>query len=216
MVYFSSKKVLVKKMDYPTYPSYIYKQDQFYKDYIRSTTIALAIQRVLYEKIDGSLAEVGVYKGDMSRFIHILAKERKYFLFDTFDGFPEQDLESGIIDNRFKDTCVNRVLSNIGETNNIFIRKGYVPDTLVGLESEKFAFVLLDLDLYDPTLSSLEFFYPRITEGGYLMVHDYNNAESNWGCKRAVDTFLKNKFENIIEIPDSYGSILVRKNKQVK
>ena len=47
----------------------------------------------------------------------------------------------------------------------MIVRQGYVPETLNGLEDERFAFVLLDLDLYKPTLASLEFFYGRIHPG---------------------------------------------------
>ena len=39
--------------------------------------------------------------------------------------------------------------------------------------------------------ASLEFFYPRLSPGGYLVMHDYNNAESDWACKRAFDAFLR-------------------------
>lgn len=113
--------------------------------------------------------------------IHRLSPDTQYFLFDTFEGFPTEDLEKGDEnDPRFSDTSVENVLKNIGNHNNIIVKKGYVPDTLNGLENEIFSFVLLDLDLYNPTVSSLEFFYPRLTKGGYLIVHDYNNPESNW------------------------------------
>jgi O-methyltransferase len=205
------KSVLYLKMGYPTYSQQA-ETAAVNADYIRHTTIALAGQRILSDKIEGAFAEAGVYKGRTSKFIHDLAKDRKLFLFDTFEGFPTQDLEVSE-DNRFKDTSVEAVLNHIGDTHNIVIKQGYVPDTLADLENERFAFVLLDLDLYAPTLASLEFFYPRLAAGGYLMVHDYNNVESNWACRKAVDGFLQNKRESIVEIPDVCGSILFRKCK---
>jgi O-methyltransferase len=205
------KAVLYSKMWFPTYPQQA-EAAAVNGDYIRYTTIALAVQRILSDKIEGAFAEAGVWRGYTSKFIHDLAKDRKFFLFDTFEGFPTQDLEVAE-DNRFKDTSVNAVLNHIGDTRNIIIKQGYVPDTFAGLENEKFAFVLLDLDLYTPTVASLEFFYPRLAAGGYLMVHDYNSKESNWGCRRAIDGFLQNKRESIVEIPDICGSILFRKCK---
>jgi O-methyltransferase len=181
-------------------------------DYVRYATIGLAIQRILSDNINGCLAEAGVYKGHISRFIHQLAPERIYYLFDTFEGFPKQDLDSSMSeDNRFRDTSVTEVLKNIADTRNIIIKKGYVPDTYHGLEREQFALVLLDLDLYNPTLRSLDFFYPRLARGGYLMVHDYNSLESNWACNRAVNEFMCDKPEKIIEIADIWGSIILRK-----
>ena len=181
-------------------------------DYFRYASIGLAIQRMLSENILGSLAEVGVYRGNTSRFIHALAPDRVYYLFDTFEGFPRQDYSPDMPeDTRFRGTSVEAVLRNIGGTNNVVIRQGYVPDTLRGLEDERFAFVLLDLDLYNPTISSLNFFYPRLVRGGYSMVHDYNNPESNWACNRAVNSFMVDKVEKIIEIADEWGTVFFRK-----
>lgn len=181
-------------------------------DYTRYATFALAIQRLLDENIVGSFAEAGVYKGDMSSFLHRIAPDRTYYLFDTFEGFPQNDLEPGVEeDRRFTDTSIDLVLQTIGNTNNIVIKKGYVPDTFAGLENERFAFVLLDLDLHKPTVAGLEFFYPRLVSGGYLAVHDYNNPESNYACKRSVDTFMKDKPEHIIEVADRFGTVMLRK-----
>lgn len=199
-------------MWYPTYAVDIHNSMIALADYNRYGTFGLAIQRILTENIPGCFAELGVYKGHLSSYIHRLAPERRYYLFDTFQGFPKGDLEPGVIeDNRFQDTSVDTVLKAIGDTRNIVVRQGYVPDTLKGLEHEQFAFVLLDLDLYSPTVAGLEFFYPRLATGGYLAIHDYNNPESNWACKRAVDAFMKDKPEHIIELADRFGTVLIRK-----
>lgn len=181
-------------------------------DYFRYATIGLALKRIEADHIPGQVAEVGVYQGLMSRFIHQLVPERRFYLFDTFTGFPTQDLEAtNTDDQRFRDTSIAIVMHNIGSQRNIIIKQGYVPETFAGLEDEQFAFVLLDVDLYNPTISSLEFFYPRLSAGGYLMVHDYNNPESQWACKRAVDLFLRDKPERIIELADEWGSVMIRK-----
>jgi O-methyltransferase len=181
-------------------------------DYYRLATLALAVKRVESEAIPGSFAEVGVWRGDTSRLIHGLAPDRRYYLFDTFEGFPESDLEPGWgEDKRFRDTGVDRVLDRVGRSPNVVAKPGYVPATFDGLEHERFAFVLLDLDLYDPTVASLEFFYPRLEPGAFLFVHDYNNVESNWACKRALDSFLAGKGERVVETADVWGSALFRK-----
>jgi predicted O-methyltransferase YrrM len=38
---------------------------------------------------------------------------------------------------------------------------------------EKFAFVSLDMDLYKPTLEGLRYFYPRMSRGGIIAIHDF-------------------------------------------
>lgn len=182
-----------------------------YRDYHRYATIAMALSRIESEGIPGALAEAGVYQGYASRFIHRLAPHRRYYLFDTFAGFHEDDLDPGVEDLRFRDTSVEGVLRTIGDTTNVEPRPGRVPETFAGLEAQRFAFVLLDMDLHRPTLSALAFFYPRLSPGAYLMVHDYHNPESNWGCKRAVDEFMVDKPEGVIELADLWGSVVFRR-----
>ena len=200
-----------RAMRRPTFPQEIHAQVAFADDYFRYATHALAMQRVLDTPIEGSIAEVGVFKGEMTRFLHAVAPDRTYYLFDTFEGFPRQDLENGGDDTRFDDTSLEAVLASLPSTDNIVPRKGYVPDTFAGLEDERFAFVLADVDLYAPTVAALEFFYPRMTTGGYIFIHDYNSTESGWACKRAVDGFMTDKREQLVEISDIWGSALFRK-----
>ena len=92
------------------------------------------------------------------------------------------------------------------------MRQGYVPETFAGLEDEQFAFAMIDLDLYEPTVASLEFFYPRLSPGGFLFVHDYNSPESDYACRRAFDAFAAGVPESIVELGDEWGSALLRRN----
>ena len=71
---------------------------------------------------------------------------------------------------------------------NVEIRKGYFPDTTKGLEDQKFFFVNLDFDLYNPTIDGLRFFFPRLVESGIILVHDYYNP-GYAGIKSAIDDF---------------------------
>jgi O-methyltransferase len=58
----------------------------------------------------------------------------------------------------------------------------------------------------------MEYFYHKVSPGGAIIVHDYNNVAS-WddGAKKAVDCFLSDKPERAIEMPDRYRSILIVK-----
>jgi O-methyltransferase len=203
--------VRFREMRFPTFASGVHDRMAATDDYFRHATLGLAVQRVLDEDITGSLAEVGVWRGETSALVHRIAPERRLYLFDTFEGFPAEDLPPGAEDTRFRDTSQAAVRKRVGYSPNVILRPGYVPGTLAGLEEEPFAFVLLDLDLYEPTVASLEFFYPRLSPGGYLVMHDYNNPESEWACKRAFDTFLSERPEQLIELGDMWGSALIRR-----
>lgn len=214
-LYYILKSEIIKKisLEYPPYSLQIHNNIISTSwDPIRYGTIALAINTIKKEKIKGHFAELGVFQGNTSKIIHLLAPKKKLYLFDTFEGFPVEFLEDKGDSNRFKNTQIEWVKKNIGNLNNIFIRKGIFPETTKGLESETFAFVYLDADLYKSTLEGLKFFYPRISKGGYLLIHDYNNPqESNAGVMRAVNEFMTDKKEKILEIPDVLGSIIIRR-----
>jgi O-methyltransferase len=200
-----------REMRFPTFPRDVHESIAGSDDYFRYASLGLAAQRVLDERVPGAFAEVGVWRGETSAFLHRIAPDRTLYLFDTFAGFPDRDLPPGVSDGRFRDTSEESVRRRVGPSENVVLRPGYVPDTLVGLEDETFAFVLLDLDLHAPTRASLEFFYPRMSPGGYLVMHDYNNAESNWACRRAFDEFLEGRPERLVELGDVWGSALIRR-----
>lgn len=197
-------------MFYPTYSVETAVSIEQHSDDVRYASMALAIQRLEQERVEGTFAELGVYRGVTSAFIHRLAPRRRLYLFDTFAGFPEQSLEAGA-DDRFKDTSQEMVARTIGDTRNVEFRAGYFPETAVGLENEKFAFVMLDFDTYRPAVDALNFFYPRLVRGAYFFMHDFNSPESNRAISRAALEFLADKPELVIEIPDQAGSAVFRK-----
>lgn len=199
-------KLLIK---FPTYDQSIAQLVAAADDPVRYAAVALAVKSLHAQNIAGSLAEVGVYRGELSRLLHTLAPERDLFLFDTFAGFPAADLERQ--DVRFRDTSIELVKRGLGDLNHVIFRPGYFPETAQGLENEKFAFVMLDLDLYKPTVAGMEFFYPRLVSGGYLFAHDYNSPESQRAVSRAVNEYMKDKPEKIVELPDKWGSAIIRK-----
>ncbi|HSG68198.1 MAG TPA: TylF/MycF/NovP-related O-methyltransferase [Bacteroidales bacterium] len=190
-----------------------------YSDRIRFYNIWIQIRRINSEKVEGSFAELGVYKGETARIIHLSAPERKLHLFDTFEGFPPGDLkdESGkaaaYTSMHFADTSAEKVMGQFKDQSNIVIHKGYFPETTRGLESEKFAFVSLDADLELPTRSGLEFFYPRLSAGGVILIHDYHEE---WpGLMRTVDAFCKDHNLPVIPLPDADSSVMIIKGTEI-
>jgi predicted O-methyltransferase YrrM len=62
---------------------------------------------------------------------------------------------------------------------------GWIPQSFAGLREMTYRFVHLDLDLHDPTLAALEYFYPRMVKGGILVCDDYS-----WpGARKAIEDF---------------------------
>ncbi len=199
-------------MRFPTFDREVEQAAISSGDYTRYAALALAIRTLERERIDGAFAEAGVYQGATSRFLVRCAPNRRLYLFDTFEGFPAGDLESGNRhDSRFRDTSEDLVRLLVGPAANVVIRKGYFPETAAGLEGETFALVVLDLDLFAPTRAGIEFFYPRLARGAYVFAHDYTSPESNSAVLRAVSEAMAGRVERVVELPDVWGSAVFRK-----
>lgn len=193
------------------------KLEKNYPDKIRFFNWWLQIERLKRENIPGDFAEVGVYKGKSASVLHHMDPLRKFHLFDTFTGFPSRDLahETGeaatYTPDRFSDTHVADVLTKISGNLNLILHPGYFPDTAEKVSNEKFALVNLDADLYQPTKAALEFFYPRLSPGGIIFIHDYNHK---WqGIKKAVNEFAGNIPETLVLMPDLDETCMIVKNK---
>lgn len=179
-------------------------------DPVRFGSVLLALKDIDTNRLPGAMAECGVYRGAMSKFLREHSPVRKLYLFDTFSGFDTRDLR-GESDERFRDTSVEAVLSHMENAENVIVRRGYFPDSASDLGDEQFAFVMIDFDKYQPTLAALSLFYPRMIQGGYVLIHDVNSPESDWACSRALTEFLKDKPEKPLAIPDMWGTAIFRK-----
>ncbi len=151
------------------------------------------------EKIKGDIAEVGVYKGGSARIIREASMGKNLHLFDTFEGLPSLskedkslELKEGLYSYKLDD-----VKENLKNYKDIYYYSGVFPFTITPVRDTKFSFVHLDIDLYESTLSALEFFYPRLSLGGIILSHDYPNLR---GVKKAFDEFFLYKPEVIIEL----------------
>lgn len=187
-----------------------------YPDKYRFYNFWMQIRRIEMENIPGDFAELGVYKGESARAIHCMAPMRTLHLFDTFTGFEKHDLagETGeaaaYTENHFADTSVKKVLEFIaGDPEKIKIHAGYFPATAQSLGHLGFAFVSIDADLYQPTKAGLDYFYPRLSPGGIIMVHDFNYK---WeGVVKAVNEFTKAHHIHAIRFPDADGTVILVK-----
>lgn len=179
----------------------------------RVSMLRLCIEEIKSRNIIGNMAEVGVYKGDFSKHFNHFSPDKKLYLFDTFLGFNEKDTIS--IDKRmesqekFTNTNINVVRNNMPYPDQCIIKEGYFPDTASDVE-DIFCLVSLDADLYKPILSGLEYFYPRLSHGGYIFVHDYGTHSWN-GVKVAVDEFCEKHQISFVPLLDRCGSVIITK-----
>ena len=172
--------------------------------------------QIIYEQgIPGAVGEAGVFQGEFAKIINEKFPDRKCYLFDTFEGFDAKDVlyeekynfsqeEVG----HLSMTSENLVLSKMKYVENCIIRKGYFPETAVGIK-DTFCFINLDMDLYKPTIEGLRFFWDKMETGGIILVHDYFSEEYS-GVKCAVEEFRYERRVQYFPIGDSVSIGLLK------
>jgi hypothetical protein len=98
------------------------------------------------------------------------------------------------------------VRRNLGRFDFVVYHRGWIPKRFESVAEQAFSFVHLDVDLYQPTLDSLLFFYDRLQPGGILLCDDYGFANCP-GARRALDEFFADKVEKIVSLPTGQAFI---------
>ena len=185
----------------------------------RVATMRLLAEQIREENIPGDVAELGVFRGDFAALINAAFPDRTIHLFDTFEGFPAQDVEieqaqglSRAKTGDFSETAADMVEQRLPHPWRAVFHKGYFPATFNGCEEKTFAFVSVDADLYAPTAAALPLFFDRLSPGGVLLVHDVNSTQFS-GAGKAVREFCAERGLLPMPVCDLHGSVVLRRPK---
>ena len=140
--------------------------------------------------VPGARAECGVYRGATARLLCHAWRSRQpgfrgdgLYLIDSFSGastssahdlIPVRGANGTTRMEAFfpagkTDTSAELVRGFFGDFPQVQICAGWIPQVFATLPERDWAFVHLDLTLYEPTLASLEYFYPRLNRGGVIL-----------------------------------------------
>ena len=163
--------------------------------------------------LEGDIVECGVYQGCTAAF---LATARDDFsincmlhLVDSYEGLSEPvECDGDFWSKGDMKTSLYEVQDRLSGFLNVNYLKGWIPDVLKPLNSSRFRFAHIDVDLYTPTLTAIYFLYSRMTKGGLFVFDDYG-FETCKGAKAAIDEYFSDKPEQII--PLSSGQCFIIK-----
>ena len=159
-------------------------------------------------RIDGEMAEVGVYQGCSARIISVASGAKPLHLFDTFEGLPSPNAtETDRMSAGHYAASLGSVQKFLSGERNIHFYQGLFPATAHPVSDRKFSFVHLDVDLKSSTLACLDFFYPRMVPGGVILSHDYSYLD---GVREAFDEYLEDKSEFALELATSQAMLVKR------
>lgn len=157
--------------------------------------------------VAGDFVELGCYKGDTSLMLAEVLKDadKKLWIYDSFEGLPKKsEKDNSPLGENFQK---GELLVTKREVKERFLRAGLKVPVIKKawfseLKSEdlpdKIAFAFLDGDFYESIFDSLKLVENKMSEGGILMVHDYNNPALP-GVKKAVDEWIGTRRLQVLE-----------------
>lgn len=168
--------------------------------------------------IKGEWAECGTFKGSMALLMaeyasryNLLDDNSNIHLFDSFDGLAKpsiEDMGTNMIEGDYTGT-LDEVKNNLASYDSVKYYKGWIPDRFNEVEDKLFSFVHIDLDFYEPIRDSLNFFIPRMSSGGVILLDDYACFETPGALKALEESVEKTDIE-ISRLPFGHGYITVR------
>jgi hypothetical protein len=166
----------------------------------------------LADGLPGDTAECGVWNGASSWFIcrHFAGSDKTHHGFDSFEGLPEPAAVDGPYWRRgdcFASEADAR--ANLADFP-VNLYAGWIPERFAEVEDRRFCFVNVDVDLYESTRDSIEFFYPRMVPGGVMVFDDYGSEMQSPGAGRAIDEFAAERPEPLIKAPTAQAFLIKR------
>ena len=203
------------------------ERDFFTRAYAKHHAIpGIADQRVFFlqsclrslDGVDGDIAECGVRHGRSTLFLaEANDKNRPIHIFDSFEGLSDAspDKDAGVDTlkkdgtRRFNIRNLDKVLNRFKAYDEIAVYQGWIPDRFAEIADRRFAFVHIDVDLYQPTLDALDFFWDRLNPGGIVVCDDYGSKPYP-GAELAFEEFFADKAERPIELPSAQAIVVKR------
>lgn len=174
-------------------------------------------------KTEGAFVECGVNAGFMSSAImHRLdwsSAGRTFFLIDTFNGpllsqYTQDEIKRGrlkIAEDALAAgayvTDLQRVRDNYSEWSNVEIIQGAVPDVLGQTNIRDVAFLHIDMNCAYPERAAFEFFWPRLSPGGVVLLDDYAYLGHDQQAV-AIDSVASVLGAEILSLPTGQGLVM--------
>lgn len=158
-------------------------------------------------EVPGDFVECGVNRGGMSMALvqryQWKSVEKTLFLLDTFEGFDERYPPNNQKNWGYTKTY-DEVCERFRPFDNVEVIRGPVPDTLGQLTKDKFAFIHIDMNCVLPEKEALEYFWPKLSPGGVLILDDYG-FKGHEDQQQMHEEFARANGFRILALPTGQG-----------
>lgn len=164
--------------------------------------------------LEGDYVECGVNRGGLSRTVmHYVnfasMPEKKFYLLDTYCGFPEEHREHAAHWNRDEFTeCFAEAVQTFAPFPNAVLVRGKVPDTLTQVPAQRICYLSIDMNVMEPEIAAARFFWDKLSSGAVMLLDDYGFGEAYRRQKEAFNLFAKERGVPILLLPTGQGMIL--------
>lgn len=162
----------------------------------------------LTENVPGDTVECGAYRGATSHLIcqSNVGSNKCHHVFDSFEGVSEPDEFDGTHWSKNAMAMPEQVCrETLREFEFVKYYKGWIPERFDEVSGQKFSFIHIDVDLYQPTYDSAEFFYERLSPGGIMVCDDYGFLTCP-GARKAMDEYFAHK-EPVVMLTTGQGLV---------
>lgn len=169
-------------------------------------------------KRDGDFVECGVFSGILAglicRYFNFADVNRKFWLFDTWEGIPTENLSErdlniarGFNREYHRQDVYESVKQAFSAYPNCRLIRGMLPLTLEDADIEKIAYLSVDLNNAVYEKACIEKLWPKLTSGAVVLLDDYNFAEC-YPQQQMWDAFAAEKGLMIAALPTGQGLLL--------
>lgn len=169
------------------------------------------------KQLPGDFVECGVNTGIMSlavcNFIDFNSTNKRFFLFDTFRGIPEEQMlpserQARMAQNEsYYEECYELAKSNFASFPRAVLVRGTIPTTLSAAPIDEICCLHLDMNIAYPEMAAVEHFWGKLVRGAPVIWDDYGFVHYE-EQKRAMDEFAARKGVKIATLPTGQGLLI--------
>ncbi|WP_298958421.1 TylF/MycF/NovP-related O-methyltransferase [uncultured Methylobacterium sp.] len=180
----------------------------------RHYLIPQAIRQV--RDVPGDMVEIGCFRG-LSAYVTGAVLEAEgiaadFHIFDSFEGLStpgDRDASSFLAERTSPDNPFafpeDQVRRNLARFDFVRFHRGWIPERFPDVADRTFRYVHVDVDLYQPTLDTIAFFWPRLSPRGVMLLDD-NGTLFYPGAYAAIEEFFAGRRDVVrFEMPSGAG-----------
>lgn len=167
--------------------------------------------------LPGAFVECGVNTGNLSlavcEYIDFNTTGKDFYLFDTFNGIPESQMSEDEKPHRVRENalmyedCFERAQKNFAPFPCATLVRGLVPHTLSTVPIDKVCYLSIDMNIAQPEIAAMEFFWDKLVRGATVILDDY--GWTNYQLQHeAHNRFAASKGVPILLLPTGQGLII--------